>query len=217
MAARLPNGSTFDFAATFGTEVVVSSITNANPAVATATGHSVAVGDVVLLTTGWVRATGRAFRVSAVNAGTTITLEGLDTTDTTRFPIGSSAGSVKEVATWVTVSQITEATSSGGEQQFVTFGYLENNKDQQLATTKSPAVLTLVVADDPTLPYVPVVEKADSTQELSVQRLNLIDGSTILYVSVVSITATPTLSRNNIMNRTITLSQQGDITRYLAA
>lgn len=217
MAARLPNGSTLDCSATFGTEVVVSSITNANPAVATATGHSVAVGDVVLLTTGWVRATGRAFRVSAVDAGTTITLEGLDTTDTTRFPIGSSAGHIKEVATWVTVSQITEATSSGGEQQFVTFGYLENNKDQQLATTKSPAVLTLVVADDPTLPYVPVVEKADSTQELSVQRLNLIDGSTILYVSVVSITATPTLSRNNIMNRTITLSQQGDITRYLAA
>lgn len=216
MAARLPNGSTFDFAATYGTEVAISAISNANPAVATATGHTLAVGDVVLLTTGWVRATGRAFRVSAVDAGTTITLEGLDTTDTTRFPIGSSAGSVKEVATWVTISQITEAASSGGEQQFVTYGYLEENQDRNLPTTKNPAVLTLTVADDPTLAYVPVVEKADETQSLSVQRLNLVDGSTILYVSVASITGTPTLSRNNIMNRTITLSQQGAITRYLA-
>lgn len=216
MAARLPNGSVFDFAATYDAEVVVSAITNANPAVATATGHTAVVGDIVILTSGWVRATGRAFRVSAVDAGTTITLEGLDTTDTTIFPIGSSAGSIKSVATWVTLSQITEAASSGGDQQFVTYGYLEEGRDRQLPTVKNPSVLTLTLADDPTLAYVPVVEKADATQALSVQRLNLVDGSIILYVSVASITGTPTLSRNNIMTRTIALSQQGDITRYLA-
>lgn len=216
MAARLPNGSVFNFAATYKAEVVVSAITNAKPAVATATGHTAVVGDIVILTSGWVQATGRAFRVSAVAAGTTITLEGLDTTDTTRFPIGSSAGSIKSVATWVTLSQITEAASSGGDQQFVTYGYLEESRDRNLPTTKNPSVLTLTVADDPTLAYVPVVEKADETQSLSVQRLNLVDGSTILYVSVASITGTPTLSRNNIMTRTITLSQQGAITRYLA-
>lgn len=213
MAFRLPNGSTFDFAATYSTEVVVTAITNAKPAKATATGHLYKAGDIVVVNSGWVKISGRAFRVGVV-AADTFELEGLDTSDLTKFPVGTSAGKAKKVLTWVNIPQITGVTSSGGEQQFYTFGFLEEDEDRQLPTTKSPSVLTLTVADDPSMAYVPVVEAADESKEQRVQRLNLIDGSTILYVSVASITNTPTLTRNELMQRTITLAQQGRVTRY---
>lgn len=213
MAFRLPNGSTFDFAATYTTEVVVTAITNAKPAKATATGHLYKAGDIVVVNSGWVKISGRAFRVGVV-AADTFELEGLDTSDLTKFPVGTSAGKAKKVLTWVNIPQITGVTSSGGEQQFYTFGFLEEDEDRQLPTTKSPSVLTLTVADDPSMAYVPVVEAADESKEQRVQRLNLIDGSTILYVSVASITNTPTLTRNELMQRTITLAQQGRVTRY---
>lgn len=214
MAFRLPNGSTVDFAATYGADVTITAISNANPAVVSAAGHTYEEGDIVVITSGWVRLTGRAFRVGTATAGTTFTLEDLDTTDTSRYPVGTSAGSVKDVATWVGIPQITSATSSGGEQGFYTFGFLQESTDRQLPTTKSPSVLTLVVADDPDQPYVPVIERADETQSETVQRLNLVDGSIILYVSVASITRTPSLTRNEIMTRTISMAQQGDISRY---
>jgi hypothetical protein len=217
MAFRLPNGSTFDFAATYSADVTITSISNANPAVVTATGHSFVEGDIVHITTGWVKLTGRAFRVGTVVAGDTFELEGVDTTKTASYPAGSSAGSVKKVATWVNIPQITEVASSGGEQQFYQFGFLEESEDRQVPTTKSPSTLTLTVADDPAQPYVAVVEAADDLREERVQRLNLVNGDVVLYNSIASITSTPSLTRNQLMTRTITLAQQGRVTRYQGA
>lgn len=216
MAGRLPNGSTFDFAATYGTDVTVTAISNAKPAVATAATHGLAEGDIVVITSGWLKLTGRGFKVGAVTADT-FEILGTDTTSTTRYPAGTSAGTVKKVATWVTISQITEVASSGGDQNFYTFGYLEEDEDRQLPTTKSPSTLTLTIADDPSQPYVPVVEAADEVREERLQRLNLVNGDIIIYNSIASITNTPTLQRNNLMTRTITLAQQGRTTRYQGA
>lgn len=217
MAGKLPNGSTFDFAKTYSPDVVVTAISNANPAVCTTTAHTFKVGDFVTLNSGWVKATGRVFRVSAVTAATGFTLEGLDTTNVARFPLGSSAGTAKSVLTWVNIPQITEVASSGGDQNFYTFGYLEDDDDRQIPTSKNPTVLTLTVADDPSQPFVPVLEAADEAKTTQVQRLNLVGGDIILYSSIASITSTPTLTRNQLMTRSITLAQQARITRYKAA
>lgn len=215
MAFRLPNGSTFDFAATYSDDVTITAISNANPAVATATGHPFTLGDIVVVTTGWTKLTGRAFKVGAVTADTFV-LTGVNTTSTQAYPAGVSAGSAKSVETWVNIPQITEVASSGGEQQFYQFGFLEEDEDRQIPTTKSPSTLTLTVADDPSQPYVPVVEAADELKEERIQRLNLVNGDIILYNSIASITNTPSLTRNQIMVRTITLAQQGRVTRYKA-
>lgn len=215
MAFRLPNGSTFDFAAEYSADVTVTSISNANPAVASATAHGFVQGDIVVLTSGWVKLTGRAFKVGAVTADT-FALVGVNTLSTQSYPAGTSAGTAKSVDTWVNIPQITEVASSGGEQQFYQFGFLEEDEDRQIPTTKSPSTLTLTVADDPSQPYVEVVEAADELKEERVQRLNLVNGDIILYNSIASITNTPSLTRNQIMVRTITLAQQGRVTRYKA-
>lgn len=215
MAFRLPNGSTFDFAETYGSDKTITAISNANPAVASSTAHGFTQGDIVVITSGWVKLTGRAFKVGTVTTDTFV-LTGVNTLSTQSFPAGTSAGTAKEVTEWVNIPQITEVASSGGEQQFYQFGFLEEDEDRQIPTTKSPSTLTLTVADDPSQPYVPVVEAADELKEERVQRLNLVNGDVILYNSIASITNTPSLTRNQIMVRTITLAQQGRVTRYKA-
>lgn len=216
MAFRLPNGSTFDFAETYSSDVTVTAISNANPAVASAVGHTFVEGDIVTVTSGWVKLTGRGFRVGEVTADT-FEILGVNTLNTQSYPAGVSAGTAKSVTKWVNIPQITEVASSGGEQQFYQFGFLEEDEDRQIPTTKSPSTLTLTVADDPSQPYVPVVELADELKEERLQRLNLVNGDIILYNSIASITNTPSLTRNQIMVRTITLAQQGRVTRYKAA
>lgn len=217
MAFRLPNGSTFDFAATYANEVVVTSISNTNPAVVTTAGpHGLVEGDIVELNSGWTKLSGRGFRVGNVTDTTHFALENVDTTSLQRYPTGVSAGRVKSVETWVNIPQITEVASSGGEQQFYQFGFLEEDEDRQIPTTKSPSTLTLTVADDPDQPFVPVVEAADELKEERLQRLNLVNGDIIIYNSIASISNTPSLTRNQLMVRTITLAQQGRVTRYKA-
>lgn len=215
MAFRLPNGSTFDFAETYSDDVTITEISNANPAVATAAGHTFKQNDIVVVTSGWVKLTGRSFKVGAVTTDTFV-LTGVNTLNEQSYPDGTSAGTAKNVTKWVNIPQITEVASSGGEQQFYQFGFLEEDEDRQIPTTKSPSTLTLTVADDPSQPYVPVVEAADELKEERVQRLNLVNGDIILYNSIASITNTPSLTRNQIMVRTITLAQQGRVTRYKA-
>ncbi|SFB19070.1 phage tail protein [Azotobacter beijerinckii] len=215
MSFQLPNGSTFEVASAYDAAVTITAISNANPAVVTAAAHGLSNGDVVLITSGWSKLNGRIARVANSLTGT-FALEGIDTTDTSKYPAGSGVGSVKPVSTWVQVPQITEVATSGGEQQFATFGFLEEDDDRQIPTTKSPSSMTLTVADDPTKAFVAVVEKADEGRSIEASRLHLVNGSSILYSTYLSITQTPTLSRNNIMTRAITLSLAGRTTRYSA-
>lgn len=214
MAFRLPNGSSVDFEATSSDPVTVTAISNAAEAVVSAADHDFVAGDIVVLTSGWVKLTDRVFRVKSVVADVSFVLEKVNTTDTARFPAGTSAGTVRKVLTWVNIPQITEVASSGGETQFYTFGFLSEDDDRQLPTTRSPSTLTLTIADDPAQPFVPVVEEANEAREPRVQRLNLVNGDIILYYSIASMSPTPSLTRNSLMVRTLTLAQQGRISRY---
>lgn len=216
MAFKLPNGAIMEIGSVFTAAVLASAISNANPAVVTAAGHDLEDGDVIVVNSGWTRLNDRVARVDAA-AADSFSLQGVNTSNLDVYTAGSGAGSVRSVSAWAQISQITEVATSGGDQQFTTFGFLEDDDDRQLPTTKNPISMTITVADDPLLAYVPVVEAADEDKEARVVRLKLPNGSVIYYNAYVSITSTPTLSRNNIMTRTITLSLAARPTRYQAA
>lgn len=213
MAFRLPNGSTVDLAATYGNSVTITAISNAATAVVTAAAHGLSDGDYVEITSGWLGLNGRIFRVDNTTTGT-FELEGINTTDANRYPTSGGAGSLREVATTVQVAQITDVATSGGDQQFLTFGFLEENDDRQIPTTRSPQTITFTVADDPSQAFVPVAEAADQRRTPNGVFLNLPDGSKILYNGYLSFSETPSLSRNNLMVRTMTFSLSGRPTRY---
>lgn len=218
MASRfpLPNGAIVEIATGFDAAVAFTALTNAKPPVATAVGHTLANDDVVLINSGWSKITDRAVKVAGV-ATDNFQLAGLDTTDTNRYTANGGVGSVIPVTAWAQISKVSDFATSGGDQQFLTIGYLEDDDDRQVPTNRNPITLTITVEDQPTAAYVAAVEGYDESKELAVIRLKLRNGDQILYPGYVSITSTPTTSRNNQMTRTISVGLSGRPIRYLAA
>ncbi|MEW5543514.1 phage tail protein [Pseudomonas soli] len=217
MAARipLPNGSVLEIASTLGTAVPFTALTNAKPPVASAAGHSIDADDILLISSGWALINDRTAKAANVTTDA-FSLAGLDTTNTDRYTAGAGVGSVVSVSGWTQISKVTGFTVSGGEQQFLTVGYLENDDDLQFPTNRNPISVSVTVEDQPTALYVPVVEGYDDSKELTVIRLKLPGGGQILMSGYVSITSTPTMERNQLMTRTISVGLSGRPTRYSA-
>ncbi|WP_430304071.1 phage tail protein [Pseudomonas mosselii] len=217
MAARipLPNGSVLEIASTLGTAVPFTALTNAKPPVASAVGHSIDADDILLISSGWALINDRTAKAANVTTDA-FSLAGLDTTNADRYTAGAGVGSVVPVSGWTQISKVTGFTVSGGEQQFLTVGYLENDDDLQFPTNRNPISVSVTVEDQPTALYVPVVEGYDDSKELTVIRLKLPGGGQILMPGYVSITSTPTMERNQLMTRTISVGLSGRPTRYSA-
>lgn len=213
MGVKLPNGGTFAIASAYGSKIDVTAITNANPAVATATGHGLSNGDVVEFTSGWSKLTNRIVRVANVTANS-FELEGIDTTSTAAYPAGGGVGSVREVQSFVQLAQILSTATNGGEQQFTTYQFLEADEESQIPTNKSARSLVLTLADDPTLPGYIEAAKANEDRLQRAIRFALPGSGFIFYNGFVSVNETPTTTQNEVMSVQMTLSMQGRATRY---
>lgn len=214
MSVGLPNGSIVSVAASYGAVITNSSITNASPAVVTTSAvHSLANGDFVEVTSGWSRLNGRIFRVAAAS-GSVFTLEGLDSSDVTLYPVGSGAGTCRKVATWQQITQILDMTTNGGEQQFATYSFLEQDFESQIPTIKSASGLTLSIGDDATLPHYTILSAANDDRIPRALRLSLPSGSKILYNGYMTLNKTPTMTKNQVMAISSTMSMTNQAVRY---
>lgn len=130
--AQVPTGTTFFIASAFGAAIATTAVTNASEAVVTTTSaHGYANGDIVEVTSGWGRLNKRAFRIKAASASV-LTLEGMDTTNTTYFPAGSGIGSIRKASTFTQISGILSSSSQGGDPKTVSYKYLESDVDFSL-------------------------------------------------------------------------------------
>lgn len=213
MAVSLPNGALVHIASGTGSAITVTALTNANPAVATATAHGLSNGDYVIVTSGWSRLTDRVVRVANVTANT-FELEGIDTSDTDIYPAGNGTGSVKEVTAWTQLSQILSSSSSGGEQQFLDYQFLEADAAKRIPTFKSPAGLTFTVADDPTLAGYIAAKNANDDRVERALRVTLPNSAKLLYLAYISLAPSPSLTVNEVMSVEITASLLNDPVRY---
>jgi len=213
MAARLPDGATVLLATTYGASKVVSAITNANPGVATSTAHGLANGALVSIVSGWSNLSNRVVRVAGT-ATNAFNLDGVDTTLATLFPTGSGAGTATEITAFTQISQIMGFTTSGGEQQFTNFSFLEQNFETQIPTITSAMSIAIDIADDPTLPGYIALKSAADSRAVRALKLQLPDGSFIVYQGYVSFNETPTVGKGQVMQVKATLSLQGRPVRY---
>ena len=204
MAVTLANGSIVQIATKLVTEKKVTAISNEAEAVCTATAHGLQNGDYVALLSGWGVLNERVFRVTSV-----------DTRDLNKFPAGSGAGSFQKVEAWQQVTQIMEVSSSGGEQQFVEFGFLEDDFERKLPTTQSAYSMTFKIADDPNLPGYKAAQAASDSGKLTPMRIILKNKSVVVYNGYVSMSPMPQLVRNEVMAVNMTYSLSGLFNRYL--
>ena len=215
MGFKIPNGGTFQHAATYAAPLAVTALSNATEAIATVAAATMVVGDIVLISSGWTALNGRVARVKAATA-TAITLEGIDTANVQVFPALGGIGSLKKVLTWVLVPQITDVAFSGGDQNYLAVAFLEDAQGRELPIDKAAARMTLTVADDPAQAYVPIVQAADAGGAIHASRLNLPGNDTIFYGAYTSYSPQPVVARGALLTRTITLALQAPITRYLS-
>lgn len=144
MSITLGTGTQVDIASTYATPVTVTAISNANPAVCTAAGHTLTNGMLVEVTSGWELLTGRIARVIGVAAGV-FSLEGIDTTSTTLFPAGAGAGSVRQITAWLALPLVREVAMSGGEQEFVDTPQLIHARSGRIPSSVSGIELSMQV------------------------------------------------------------------------
>lgn len=214
MAVRLPNGSLIAIASAYGTVRDMTALTNANPAVATLeASHGVATGEIIEVTSGWSKLNGRIVRAGTV-ATNDVPLTGINTTDTAKYPPGGGTGSVREISTWQQILQILEITSSGGDQGFTNYSFLEDDTERQIPTQKSPITLNIQIADDDSLAHFPILVAADEDRLPRAVRLTLPSSALIFYNGFVTFNTTPSLNKNEVMALQATLSLTAAPTRY---
>lgn len=213
MAIRLPDGSTVFLATGYGANKPISAISNANPGVASSTAHGLANGAFFELKTGWQKISERIWKAANITANA-LDIAGADTTDVTRFPSGTSAGSLREITAWTQIPQILDFQTSGGDQQFWTGSFLEDDFERQLPTVTSAQSISIGIGDDPSLPGYQALKVAGEKREIRALRVNLPDSSVILYNGYVSFNETPTLTKGQVMQVTASFSLQGRPVRY---
>ncbi|MFV8603865.1 phage tail protein [Ralstonia pseudosolanacearum] len=217
MSVRLPNGTTFAIAASYGPDKAFTAITNAKPAKLSGVAHGFAKGAILEVSSGWSRLDGRVARADAVTADA-FALDGIDTTDTGTYPAGTGIGSVRPVLSFQQISQVLQSAASGGDQQFYNYSFLEDTGDEkQIPTIRSARSYTLTIADDPTLAHYALLEAADEDREPRAVQMKLSGGSPIYFRAYVSFSKVPTTTKNEAMAITVTLSLTGEVTRYAGA
>lgn len=213
MAVKLPNGATVHIATALSAEKKVTVATNATACVLTAAGHGLANGDLVLFKSGWGKLNERVFQIDDVKTDT-FKLVGIDTSNADEFPAGSGIGTVQKITDWVQVSQIVEFSTSGGEQQYVDFGFLEDDFDQQIPSTKSAMSMSIKIADDTSLPGYKAAAKCSDKGGKWPLKVVLKGGGLICYNGYPSMNKTPELVRNQVMAVTLSYAISGEVNRY---
>lgn len=212
MAATLPDGTRVFLGTGFSAEKTVSAITNAKPAKATSTAHGLNDGEYFTLKSGWQDLNERVFRVAAKDVNT-FDVQGSDTVDVSRYPVGQGAGSLVAVTGWTQITQVLSFEMSGGDQQFSTFSFLEEDFERELPTVTSARSISIGIADDPTGLGQIALQALEGKKVTRPLRLELPNGSVLVYNGVVSFNSTPSLSKGEVMQVTASFSLAGRPTR----
>lgn len=212
MAVSLPNGATISLATAYASALTVTAASNASAAILTVT-NTLAIGDFVEFTSGWSRANGRIFRLSAAS-GSAVTLEGFDTSSTTLFPAGSGTGTIRKVNTWTQITQVLEMTSSGGDPQYLTYSFLEQDFDTQIPTTTSAQTVSFTIADDPTLAGYIAIKAVALTRAATALKASMPQGGVILYNGVFAFDETPSMTKGQLMGCKGGIALQNRPVRY---
>lgn len=179
----------------------------------TTVANTYAIGDFLEFTSGWSRANNRIFRVKAA-ASTSVTLEGFDTTSTTLFSAGAGAGSVRKISAWTPIIQVLTCTSSGGDPQYATYSFMDQDFETQIPSGTSAQSLAMEIADDPSLAHHAALKAAATTRALTGLRGVLPSGSILLYNGIAAFDETPSMTKGQIMAVKSGYALQGKPVRY---
>jgi len=215
MALSLPTGTAYAVATAYAAAISVTAATNAAETVLTTAANTFAIGDYLEYVGGWSRMTNRVFRAKAV-AGTSVTLEGMDTTEVNLFPAGMGAGSLRKISTWIPIQQVLTAEPAGGDPKYVSVSLLDNENDINIPDGYNAQSLAMTIADDPALPHHAALKKIADSRKIAALKAELPNGSKILFNGYISFDETPSMAKGSVMAIKAGCAMQNRPVRYSA-
>lgn len=214
MAYYFPEGAQVQFSNTLGAAITVSAATNANPTVlTTSAAHGLTTGDEVLFTSGWEDATDNIFRVTVLTS-TTLSLQGLDATNTGFYPAGSGGGSLYKVTGWTTVPQILTVSTTGGDARFTTVSPMAKRNDINIPTGFNPTSTSLTMGHDPANATYQTMLGLSRTQAKCAIKTVLTGGASIYSYGYLSVSEAPQLNRNQVNQVSAAMTALGRVISY---
>ena len=217
MAITLSTGALLSVAKSYAASVSISAISNASQAsITTGSAHSIVPGDYVEITSSWGLLNSRIARAYTGTTGSTLILEGVDTSDTTKYPVGSgaTAATVRKITTWSQLSQVKGISASGGSQNFANITSITDTVERQIPTTKAAVNMTVDVFDDPSLAWYADVSAADAARSPYGLLMSFPNGSKLCGNAYWSLMKIPTMATNEALMTQITLSYAAEPMRY---
>ena len=215
--AHLSNGTQVFVEGSRGEAVEVTAISNAaRPVLTVADSSGIEVGNHLLFTaSSSALLADKHVRVTAVT-GTSITVEGIDTSNTTKFPAGLT-GEVVKIISWLEVPCVQDVSTDGGEQQFVNFQCLSDDREQQIPTYKSAVTNTFTFAHEYTNPVYPVLRNYDESGQVVAIYLYVPRAQEMrLQSGTIAFNDTPTIGVNEIETVSISVSIRGRLSSVAA-
>jgi Phage tail protein. len=217
MSSHFVNGTRFAVAPLAALSVAISAITNAAPPVAT-TANPPAEGAIVVVNSNWPGLQEVPVRAGTATANT-FELENYDTTNLGLFPVGEGGGAFRATESFVSLSQVRDVTTEGGDQNYFEWQYVEDqtNRQRRKPTYKSAMGYNIVMDEDSDLPWFNALKEMDRRGEPVVLRETTPKGDVIYYVGTVSFNSIPTKTLNENSTVTASFSINSDPIRYKAA
>lgn len=213
--AAVPTGTLFSVATSFGSNITVTAVTNANPAVCTATSHGLSNGDIIEVTSGWGRLNKRVFKVAGATTNT-FELSGMDTSSTSFFPAGSGTGTVREVSAWTQLSKVMNPSSSGGDPKTVTYKFLESDVEYAINDGFTATSFTLEFDDDDTTSGYSAMRTLTDAQTDTVLKILMRSGATVYLPCTLAMNDVPRLQDGQINRISAQFAGNNRHTRYSA-
>ena len=209
---HLPNGSQVFVEKTRGNSAIsVTRISNAvAPVLACAASHGLEKGDYVIITSSnWAKLINKVGRVKNVSTND-VTIEGFSTADTNVYS-GTGTASIYKISDWIEVPCVQDLSQEGGEQQFYTYQYLADDREQQIPTYKSAVSMTYTFAHEYDNPIYPILRAADESGQVKVMRMYVPRAKEMrLWSGTLSFNEIPQTAVNEMETVSLTVSLKGD-------
>jgi len=150
MAYSTSVGSSFYISQTFASAKTITAASNANPAVLTSVAHGYSDGDEVLFSSGWELANNTVFKVDQLTADT-FELEGLNSTSTDNYAVGSGVGETFKISSWLELPQVIGVSASGGNPRFIDVRPIKLMQGLKLPDGFESSTITFDIGFDPSL------------------------------------------------------------------
>lgn len=212
---HLPNGSQIFVENVREEAKEATNISNADKPVFTVAngGTSYKKGDyIIVVTSDWQKMVDRVLRVVSGEENS-VTVEGIDTTDTNVFPSGNVKATFAKITGWSEIPCVQDLGQDGGEQQYYNYQCLSDDQEQQLPTYKSAVSLTYTFAHEYDNPIYPLLRKADESGDVKALRMYVPKAKEMrMWAGVLSFNEIPQTSVNEMETVSLSVSLKGRFT-----